>query len=353
MAKDTVIHYGYLAGVPYYYSLSLREAGIKSKSIAPFIFDNLGVNKGKESNRKLPTDEIIYNYDDYKIIKLLKTFKSIIKTIRDAKVIHFYGGSLLPFNLDLFIFKMFKIPMIITWGGTDIRVISMARKNNKFFYQEEDLNYDNKKKEYLKKMSKYIDVVATDAELAEYSSLYFKKIFINKQPCSFDISTTINENIRKDKLILLHIPTRKSLKGTQYFIEATKRLKSEGYEFEFLLLEPSLTQKEMQEKISSCDIYLDQLRCGTYGMTAVEAIALGKPTLTYIRDDLISKYPVDLPFVNANPENVYEKLKFLLDNEDERLNISKKGHLYALKYHSRDAIKTQLIDLYATCGVDL
>ncbi|QOY52675.1 glycosyltransferase [Candidatus Sulfurimonas baltica] len=351
--KDTIYHFGYLAGIPYFNSTILNEHGVKSISIAPYIFDNLG-EEGKVSKRNLPTNKSIYNTEDNKIIKILKVFFCILKIIPKAKLIHFYGNSLLPMNIDLFIFKIFRIPMIITWGGTDIRVISIARKNNPYFYLENNLDYDLKKIKLIKRISNYVDYVATDPELALYCEPYFKNIFINKQPCSYYLN---KENVflfskNKKDIKFLHIPTRENLKGTQYFVEALEKLKNEGYLFDFELLKPELSQIEMKQKIFECDIYLDELRCGSYGMTAVEAIGLGKPTLTFIREDLISRFPKELPFVNSNPDNVYDNIKWLLDNKEKIEEISIASREYAVKYHSNDAIYNELLKFYTEMGVN-
>ena len=38
---------------------------------------------------------------------------------------------------------------------------------------------------------------------------------------------------------------------------------------------------------AKADVIVDQLRCGSHGVFAVEAMATGKPVLCYIRDELV------------------------------------------------------------------
>lgn len=248
------------------------------------------------------------------------------------------------------LFKMFRIPRIITWAGGEARIIREARKNNPYFYRNYDEKKDKRVREKLKRIGKYVEYVATDPELAEYSAPYFKKVFILPQPIDIEEYPFHAQNNRKKSPIVLHIPTNRDVKGTAYIEAAVDRLYAEGIEFQFMVLNPIMTQAEVRKKINECDIYVDELRCGAYGLTAVEAMALGKPTLTYIRQDLVAKYPEDLPIVNANPDNILDQLRKLLLDSKLREDIGKKSRHYAEMHHSFEEVGKIVIGIYKEIG---
>jgi hypothetical protein len=109
------------------------------------------------------------------------------------------------------------------------------------------------------------------------------------------------------------------IKGTAYIQNAIERLKNEGYSIEELSFDgiPSVDYRFYQLQ---ADIIVEELIRGSWGSTAVECMALGKPIVTYIRSDWEKRYYAlfpdtkPLPLVNANKWTIYHVLKELLDD---------------------------------------
>ena len=76
----------------------------------------------------------------------------------------------------------------------------------------------------------------------------------------------------------------------------------------------------------------------------------GKATITYIREDLIEKYPQSLPLVNANPDTIYTKLKELIEDAELRSEIGEKSRKYTEQFHSLDVIGARLLEIYKEIG---
>jgi len=350
MSKN-ILHYGNLAGWPYYYAMSLRKMGINSISVKPLEEESGGYPGGVSlKNRRLPSDITLSKEGDHRFLKRLRKYSFFIKTLFSLNLIHYHGGTLLRDAYDALIFGKINIPMIISWGGGDARIVEKARKNNPYFYREYNPEWDKKVINRLENISKYVHYVATDPEMFEYSYPYFEKVFILKQPVDLDEICLSLPEVKNKNPKILHIPTHPGVKGTKYIEKAVEKLKNEGLSFNYIMMEPNLTQKETRRLISSCDIYADELRCGSYGVTAVEAMASGKPTITYIRDDLLEKYPSDLPLVNANPDNIYKKLKELIKNAEMRHEIGVKSRKYVEKYHSLEVVGPRLLEIYREIG---
>ncbi len=352
--SNYILHYGNLAGCPYYYAMSLRKMGINSISVKPVKEESGGYPGGVVlRNRRLPSDITLTERDEQWFIKRLKRCSFFIKTLCSSNLIHYHGSTLVRNAYDASIFGKINIPMIISWGGGDARIIEKARKNNPYFYRENDSKWDKKVINRLETISKYVKFVATDPEMAEYSKPYFERVFILKQPIDLNEVYLSIPDKKGIKPRILHIPTHPEVKGTDYIENAIQKLKYENFFFEYIKLEPNLTQKQMKKAISTCDIYVDELRCGSYSVTAVEAMASGKPTITFIREDLIEKYPEDLPIVNANPDTIYDKLKMLIKDSEMRHEIGIKSRKYVEKYHSLEVIGPKLLEIYREIGLKL
>jgi len=349
-----ILHYGNIAGWPYYYAMSLRKMGINSISVKPVKEEGEGYPGGVVlKNRKLPSDITLSSSLDMKLKKRLKFYSFFIRSLYFTNLIHYHGGTIHKNAIDASIFKRIGKPMIISWGGGDARIIEKARKNNPYFYRENNSEWDKKVINSLGTIAKYVKFVATDPEMAEYSEPYFEKVFIIKQPIDLNEVYLSIPDKKSIKPRILHIPTHPEAKGTEYIENAIQKLQYENICFEYTRLKPNLTQKQMKKVISTCDIYIDELRCGSYGVTAVEAMASGKPTITFIRDDLIEKYPKDLPIVNANPDTIYDKLKMLIKDAELRHKIGMKSRKYVEKYHSLEVIGPKLLEIYKEIGLKL
>jgi len=350
-----ILQYGNIGGWPYLYAKMLREMAVNSISIAPIKSDcdYMGVD-GKALKRQLPTDKFLLNANTPKIITVIKKVLFTLEVTRDCNLIHYHGGPILNYGqFDTRIFSKNNIPMVISWAGGDARIISMARKNNPYFYKLPGITdeaRDKQVKRHLHNISKYVRFVATDPELAEYSEYYFEKVFLLRQPIDLNQGKCIFPDINTKKPIVMHLPTHPFAKGTIHIQAAVDRLKSEGLDFEFRQLESNFTQSQVRELLSEVDIYVDEILCGSYGLTAIESMSCGKPTIVYIREDLLEKYPADLPLVNANPDTIYMKLKELIEDAKLRNEIGQKSRKYVEKYHSLEVIGPQLLEIYKEIG---
>jgi glycosyltransferase involved in cell wall biosynthesis len=112
-----------------------------------------------------------------------------------------------------------------------------------------------------------------------------------------------------------------------------------------------LTQDEFYRELAACDVYVDELRCGSYGVSAVEAMAAGKPTVTYIRPDLIEQYPADLPIANANPDTIASVLRRLISEPEWRCALSSRSRRYVERHHDSLVVARDMRDIYLQVGL--
>ncbi len=145
-------------------------------------------------------------------------------------------------------------------------------------------------------------------------------------------------------LRVLHSPNHRTIKGTRHFEQAVEQLRSEGVPIEIIILE-RVPNEQIEAMMATVDVVADQLIIGWYGNFAVEAMAMGKPALAYLRQDLLELFtaydviaPDEVPVINCTVFTVKDVLRDLALHRDQLAAHGARSRAYALKYHSIDAI---------------
>ena len=276
--------------------------------------------------------------------RIFRMSQFFLNSILKYNVFHFYfGNTLLPRYYDLSILKRMNKKMVMRYLGSDIRQKSIAERKNKFVQVK--VKDEKEIQHRISTVAKYIKTaIVGDYELYEYIQGYFENVVIIRQALNIQDYRPAIPSLYKKIPLIVHAPSDKGIKGTEYVLQAISKLKKE-YDFKFKLV-CGLNHEESKNIYKKSDIVVDQLLTGTHGVFSVEAMALGKPVICYIREDLKSKYPEELPIISANPENIYDVLKLLIEDAKLRHELGKKGRAYVEKYHDARKIAEELIKVY-------
>jgi glycosyltransferase involved in cell wall biosynthesis len=145
--------------------------------------------------------------------------------------------------------------------------------------------------------------------------------------------------------LVLHAPSSRRRKGTEHVIAACEQLPVE------LEIVEGLHHDEARRRYERADIVVDQLNAGWYGLLAIEAMALGKPVVTFLHDEAVERtehaFGTRVPIVNASAETLVERLRPLVDDADERRRLGAASRAYVERVHDVDRIADRLVALYA------
>jgi len=302
-----ILHIGDVAGVPQKIATAQRELGYESDVLSyqkhPFGYET---DFCYPINSKFP----------YNCIKKLVIFS---KFVSRYDVYHFHGGTLLPKGIDSILWKKFGKKLIIHHHGSELR------------FKGEEYIYSN-----------FADnILVSTPDLLEWApdGIWLPNPVDAKE---YELIEPIPQN---RKLRILHAPSSRKTKGTEYVIQAIDRLKKHGYDIEFILLE-NVSHDEVLKQIKLSDVIVDQFILGWYGMFSLEAMCMKKPVLCYIKEDLAEKYK-NLPILNTKPEFVYDNLIKLIENKKLRLELGIIGRKYIENVHEPKKIAAKLIELYS------
>jgi hypothetical protein len=156
----------------------------------------------------------------------------------------------------------------------------------------------------------------------------------------------VGVNWNKDRALRVgHAPNHPHFKGTQYLVTAIERLQAEGHAIELVRVQ-GVPNSEVIALFSSCDLVADQFIAGFHGYTALEAMALGKPVLCYLRGPDMTIDPGNCPMLNAWPDTVYDVLKDCLEGRHDLAAIGRRSRAYLEHYYSLEAVALRLGRLY-------
>ena len=145
--------------------------------------------------------------------------------------------------------------------------------------------------------------------------------------------------------VIVHAPSSRRRKGTEHVIAAC-----DGLDADLVLVE-GLHHDEALERYRDADIVVDQLNAGWYGVFAIEAMALGKPVVTFLHDEAARRtrdaYGVDVPIVSATADTLREALRPLVADAAHRRAVGAASRAYVERVHDLERVTDALLEVYA------
>ena len=280
-------------------------------------------------------------------------WKSVLAAVRWADVIHWhYSSRILPADIDLKYISFLKKPAVVEFWGSDIRIPEAASSDNPYterMYREHPEFAHGKTERSIKAQQRFarhgFQCIIPDFEMEPFvqkdSFPTFYKTRARIVISDFQPSYPSPE---KQVPCIVHVPSNKGKKGTEAILKVVDRLKAE-HTFDFKLIHGVEHSKAMQ-MVAECDIMIDELISGTYGLATCEAMAMGKPVVCYMKPAVMDRHPDYCPIVNANQDNIEEVLTELLSDAACRHRIGQNSRAYVEEFHDAHKQARNLIEIY-------
>ena len=281
--------------------------------------------------------------------------KFFLQCLFKYDLFHFYfAKSLLPLNLDLPVLRLFRKKIIMTYCGSDIRLLEVERKRNDYWQlidsAQDGLKFDLGKKRLMRWQKLWVHRVFAPRNLYESVRQVFPEKMVVKDLWIhnlMDLNSYKPESFEtKTPPVIVHAPSHKGLKGTDFVERVLQELKQNGYEFEYRRIEGIENIEAQRIYREEADIILDQFVLGGFGTLAVEAMFYGKPVLCYLIDEVKQQHFPDVPIVNTTIDSLHENLIWLIENPEERIRLGKAGRTFVETYFDNEKVNTKLWDLY-------
>jgi glycosyltransferase involved in cell wall biosynthesis len=249
----------------------------------------------------------------------LAQWRALAKLLPQTDLFHFYFGlTLVPKSLQFSILRATGRKSVVHWMGSDMRgkptseLAWAGRAGAQIVGSYDALRWVPE-----------AEVVPPGVDLSQYP----------ERPPAGD-----------ERPVILHAPSSRRRKGTEHVIEAAAGLDAE------LALVEGLPHDEARRRYEDADIVVDQLNAGWYGLFAVEAMALGKPVVSALREESVRRTEealgIEVPIVRATKETLAEVLRGLVADPGERRRIGAASRAYVERVHDADRMADRLLEIY-------
>jgi glycosyltransferase involved in cell wall biosynthesis len=330
-------------------------------------------------------DEILWENERAVLGNEIRRWQLLRRALTDFDVIHFNGGrTILPARIDLApgptsklrgplriayhlygsllhhrdlaLLKHAGKAIFVTYQGDDARQSDYCRANFDIHFADEvpagyySPSSDARKRQEIAIFDRYADgifalnpdllnVLPARARFLPYANVDLQKWF----PGDYRPGS-------RPRPVLVHAPSHRGVKGTRYIVDAVNRLKSDGVDFEFVLVE-GLPREQARKLYQQADLMVDQLLSGWYGGVAVEMMALGVPVICYLRENdlrfLDTRMRAEMPVINSSPGEIYRTLReWLVDRRQELCEYGARSRKYVACWHNPEKIARDLKSAY-------
>lgn len=326
-----------VAGQNSYAVKGLKEIGVDAQCVVyeehPFRYpydQSLHIDKTKRS--KLP-------------LYAARLLGFLFRSLRRYNVFHFHFGRSILNNVDLWLYRLTKKRVFFEFHGSDLRDYRQFATLTGLPYDAGEETDPKLHRRNARIARAATGIIIHDDELFRYLPEERQDVYVVPLRLNVDAFDMAVPQKSSDRIRVVHAPSKRAVKGTEFVLNAFERLRGKYDNVDFVLVEGK-SQEEAIQIYKTADIIVDQLFVGTYGVFALECMALGKPVITCIRDEMRDLLPKDLPIVSANKDTIERALERLIQNEDERIRCGQQGRAYVEKYHDYRKIAHILRNIY-------
>lgn len=146
-------------------------------------------------------------------------------------------------------------------------------------------------------------------------------------------------------LRIAHAPNHTHFKGSHYLEATIGKLRAQGHAIEYVKVH-GVPNHEVIRLFGEADLVADQFIGGAYGYTALEAMACGRPVLTYVRSPDLVEAVDECPMINTTPDTLDEVLLWCLSNRERLAAIGAQGAAYVRRWHGIEAVAERFGRMY-------
>ncbi|MDO5068220.1 MAG: hypothetical protein Q4D96_13150 [Propionibacteriaceae bacterium] len=139
--------------------------------------------------------------------------------------------------------------------------------------------------------------------------------------------------LERDRPVVVHIPSQRNppIKGTQFIDPVLRQLHDEGA-IEYIA-PAGVPHHELRRIVRDCDVLVDQLLFGSYGVAAVEAMAAGRVTVGRMIDAVRDRMAAAPEFLEATPETLREVIVSVRDRRAELRDRAARNLAFVRTWH--------------------
>ena len=298
------------AGVPWTNAQALRRRGVDARLV---VFERYKLHPEADESLEIPSNSLLLS-------RQVRQWAALARLLPRTDIFHFHFGlTLVPKRFQFPILRAARKKSVMHYLGSDIRGKTPEQlAYGKLADAQVTGSYD------AIRWVPEAEVIPPGVDLAR----------IEPAPPS-----------ERARPLIVHAPSSRRRKGTEHVIAAV-----DGLDADLELVE-GLHHDEAFERYRAADIVVDQLNAGWYGLFAIEAMALGKPVVTFLHDEAVRRteeaFRTRVPIVSATAETLREALRPLVAEAARRRELGAASRAYVERVHDLEHVTDSLLALYA------
>ena len=271
----------------------------------------------------------------------------VAKHLGRHDVFHFHFGRTLipPHNPDLPLYRALGKKLVFHYHGCDVRNRAHMLATHRWSTCTECAPFCLPKRQ-----ARILDEARTHA----HAQLVSTPDLLESVPAAEQVHVAAwlpdyqPRPFRERPRLVLHAPTNRLIKGTDHIEAAFARLRPRFPDVEFRTVE-RVPWQGLRDLMAECDVFVDQVFMGWYGMVSVEAMALERPALAYLRPDFEARAQ-GCPLVRITVDTLADELASLLEDTPRRRALGEAGRAWVEREHEAHVIARRLVALYQRIG---
>lgn len=144
---------------------------------------------------------------------------------------------------------------------------------------------------------------------------------------------------------IVHVTVHPGLEGTAAIRAAVERLKAKGRRLELEVLS-WVTPQQVLEAFSRADLAIGKMKMGYYANAQIESMAMGVPTITYVRPELMTEELRCSGFIFSALDELEATLEHYLDHPHALAAKRAIARESVLRLHDNDRVAGRLAAVY-------
>lgn len=335
----SILHISYLVHIPFYTVELLKKKGLKA--------DYLAIGK---SNTWKHCDYQFIRFRGLGILRAFQEFFFFWKVVAKYDIIHMHFMlGLSESGWELPLLKKMGRKIVVHYRGCEIRDREKNMQMHPYMNICQKCDYNasickspiNQQRQKL--LNRYADLfLVTTPDM---------KDFIPQAHVMPFFSPEIEPNLihlkrkEKQKFKIFHTTNHPGIEGTEEIQNAIENLRAKGHDIEFTFLK-DVSHEEVLRECASADLAIGKMKMGFYANAQIESMALGIPTITYIRPEFITNELRESGFIISTLDELENVIEFYITNPEQ---LARKQHLARssiLKLHDNDELVKKMVEFY-------
>ena len=340
VAPRSVLHISYMVHVPHHMVMHLRRHGIEA--------DYLAVGTNPHWTR------CDYNFcpSSVPLYRMLQEFWMFWRVVARYQVVHaHFMMTLTHSGWELPVLKRLGRRLIVHYRGCEVRDqarnISLHPTMNICEHCDYNASICSDPIIHARRSAaqRYSDVeLVTTPDLRDFTPKAIHFPFFAPP----DVKEAAAEGPRwpeRPWLKIVHATVHPGIEGTEQIEAAIERIRRRGWPvvFQFLRL---VDRQTILDALQDADLAIGKMKMGYYANFQIEAMALGVPTITYVRDEFMTDELRASGFIFSSLEKLEETLEWLLRNPHEIEARRRRARTSILALHDEKRLVDGLIGHY-------